>query len=106
MGDKRLLIRTANGINHPGVLAVIATGAGIGMAPNLMAEAWVRRKELVPVLAYFAVERQNSTAIWPENRCSNPVVRAFLDLLIKLSTWRFRLLLYCSVVREKKKMNQ
>ncbi|WP_277977723.1 hypothetical protein [Pantoea endophytica] len=44
MGDKRLLIRTANGINHPGVLAVIAADAGIGMAPNLMAQAWVRRK--------------------------------------------------------------
>lgn len=77
MGDKQLLIRTANGINHPGVLVAIAAGAGIGMAPNLMAQAWVRRKELMPVLAYFAVERHNSTAMWPESRDSNPVVQAF-----------------------------
>ena len=46
MGDKRLLIRTANGINHPGVLVAIAVGAGIGMATNFMAQAWVRRKEI------------------------------------------------------------
>lgn len=55
MGDKRLLIRTANGINHPGVLAVIAAGAGIGMAPNLMAEAWVRRKEIETQAPHSAV---------------------------------------------------
>lgn len=77
MGDKRLLIRTASGINHPGVLVAIAAGSGIGMATNFMAQAWVRRKELVPVLAYFAVERHNSTAIWPKSRGSNPAVQAF-----------------------------
>lgn len=77
MGDKRFFIRIASGINYLGVLAFIVAGAGIGMAPNLMAQVWVRRKELVSVLAYFAVERHNSTAIWPESRDSNPVMQAF-----------------------------
>ncbi|MRS19672.1 LysR family transcriptional regulator [Enterobacteriaceae bacterium RIT692] len=65
-----------------GVLAAIAAGAGIGMATNFMADAWVQRNELVPVLTDFAVERHNITAIWPQSRRSNPAVRAFLDMLI------------------------
>ncbi len=65
-----------------GVLAAIAAGAGIGMATNFMADAWVQRNELVPVLTDFAVERHNITAIWPQSRRSNPTVRAFLDMLI------------------------
>lgn len=77
VGDKRFFIRIASGINYPGLLVIIALGAGTGMATNFMTEAWVRRKELMPVLAYFAVERHNSTAMWPESRDSNPVVQAF-----------------------------
>lgn len=65
-----------------GVLAAIAAGAGIGMATNFMADDWVKRNELVPVLADFAVERHNITAIWPQSRRSNPAVRAFLAMLI------------------------
>ncbi|MRT41501.1 LysR family transcriptional regulator [Enterobacteriaceae bacterium RIT702] len=65
-----------------GVLAAIAAGAGIGMATNFMADAWVQRNELVPVLTDFAVERHNITAIWPQSRRSNPTVRAFLDMLM------------------------
>jgi DNA-binding transcriptional LysR family regulator len=65
-----------------GVLAAIAAGAGIGMATNFMADAWVQRNELVPVLTDFAVERHNITAIWPQSRRSNPAVRAFLDMLM------------------------
>ncbi|UVC28721.1 LysR family transcriptional regulator [Pantoea sp. SOD02] len=65
-----------------GVLAAIAAGAGIGMATNFMADAWVKRNELVPVLTDFAVERHNITAIWPQSRRSNPAVRAFLDMLM------------------------
>lgn len=67
------------------VLATIAAGAGIGMATNFMASTWVRRGALIPVLADYAVERHNITALWPESRRSNPAVRAFLDTLVKLS---------------------
>ncbi|MGA6116779.1 LysR substrate-binding domain-containing protein [Agrobacterium radiobacter] len=67
------------------VLATIAAGAGIGMATSFMASAWVRRGALVPVLADYAVDRHNITALWPGSRRSNPAVRAFLDTLVELS---------------------
>jgi DNA-binding transcriptional LysR family regulator len=41
----------------------------------------VARGELDPVLAEFAVERQNITALWPESRRANPALRAFLTQL-------------------------
>lgn len=63
------------------VLSTIAAGAGIGMATSFMATPWVRRGELVPVLADFAVERHNITVVWPESRRTNPAVRAFLGML-------------------------
>lgn len=66
------------------VLAAMAAGAGIGMAASFMAAPRVKRRELVPILSEFAVERHNVTAIWPDSRRSNPAVRAFLDLLIEL----------------------
>jgi DNA-binding transcriptional LysR family regulator len=49
-----------------------------------MAAPRVKRKELIPLLSGFAVQRHNITAIWPESRRSNPAVRAFLDMLIEL----------------------
>lgn len=64
-----------------GVLATIAAGAGIGMASSFMADSWVERGALVPVLAEFAVARHNLTVLWPESRRLNPAVRAFLDML-------------------------
>lgn len=64
-----------------GVLAAIAAGAGIGMASSFMADSWVERGALVPVLAEFAVARHNLTVLWPESRRLNPAVRAFLDML-------------------------
>lgn len=67
------------------VLATIAAGAGIGMATSFMAGAWVGRGALVPILADYAVDRHNITALWPESRRSNPAVRAFLDTLVKMS---------------------
>jgi DNA-binding transcriptional LysR family regulator len=67
------------------VLATIAAGAGIGMATSFMASAWIKRGELVAVLADYAVERNNITVLWPESRRSNPAVRAFTDTLLKLS---------------------
>ncbi|EJL81869.1 LysR family transcriptional regulator [Pantoea sp. GM01] len=87
MGEKEIEIVPSSSVivdASEGVLAAIAAGAGIGMATNFMADRWVSRKELVPVLADFAVERHNISAIWPESRRSNPAVRAFLDMLIEL----------------------
>jgi DNA-binding transcriptional LysR family regulator len=66
------------------VLAAMAAGAGIGIAASFMAAARVKRQELVPILAEFAVRRDNITAIWPQSRRTNPAVRAFLDMLIEL----------------------
>ncbi|MFT4183867.1 MAG: LysR family transcriptional regulator [Rhizobium sp.] len=67
------------------VIAAIAAGAGIGMATSFTAAPWVKRGELIPVLSDFAVDRQNINAVWPENRRTNPAVRAFLDLLVDLA---------------------
>lgn len=64
------------------VLAIIAAGGGIGMATSFMASPWVKRGELVPVLAEFAVERHNITVVWPESRRANPAVKAFLNVLV------------------------
>lgn len=64
------------------VPATIATGADIGMATSFMASGWVRRGALMPVLADYAVERHNITALRPERWRSNPAVRAFLDTLV------------------------
>jgi DNA-binding transcriptional LysR family regulator len=64
------------------VIAVIAAGGGIGVGASFMTAPWVARGDLVPILAEFAVTRQNVTAIWPESRRSNPAVRAFINLLI------------------------
>lgn len=66
------------------ILVALVAGAGIGMAASFMAVPRVNRQELVPILAEFAVQRENITAIWPESRRSNPAVRAFLDILIGL----------------------
>ncbi|TYC65080.1 LysR family transcriptional regulator [Stappia sp. BW2] len=63
------------------VISAVAAGAGIGMATSFMVAPWVKRGELVPVLSDFAVERHNITAVWPQNRRTNPAVRAFLDML-------------------------
>nr|WP_295835550.1 LysR family transcriptional regulator [uncultured Azospirillum sp.] len=63
------------------LVAALAAGGGIGMAASFVAGPFVARGELVPVLADFAVERNNITALWPESRHTNPAVRAFLALL-------------------------
>ncbi len=84
VGDREVEIVPSSGIvvdASEAVLAAIAAGAGIGMATSFMASTWVRRGALVPVLADYAVDRHNITALWPESRRSNPAVRAFLDIL-------------------------
>ncbi|NSY17519.1 LysR substrate-binding domain-containing protein [Neorhizobium sp. AL 9.2.2] len=88
VGDREIEIVPSSGIivdASEAVLATIAAGSGIGMATSFMASAWVRRGALVPVLADYAVDRHNITALWPESRRSNPAVRAFLNTLAALS---------------------
>lgn len=63
------------------VVAAVAAGGGIGVTAAFLAAPYVARGELVPVLADFAVERNNITALWSVNRGANPAVRAFLDWL-------------------------
>jgi DNA-binding transcriptional LysR family regulator len=63
------------------LVAALAAGGGIGIAATFLARPHVERGALVPVLADFAVERHNVTALWPESRRANPAVRAFLDFL-------------------------
>lgn len=63
------------------LVAALAAGGGIGIAATFLAQPHVARGALVPVLADFAVERHNVTALWPESRRANPAVRAFLDFL-------------------------
>ncbi|RWX11813.1 LysR family transcriptional regulator [Rhizobium hidalgonense] len=63
------------------VIATVAAGGGIGMAATFMTAPYVARGELVPVLADYAVDRHNITALWPESRRTNPAVRAFIDHL-------------------------
>ncbi|WP_246361816.1 MULTISPECIES: LysR family transcriptional regulator [Halomonadaceae] len=65
------------------VIAAMTAGAGIGMAASFMAAPRVRRKELVPLLPDFDVERHNIVALWPQSRRTNPAVRAFIDMLIE-----------------------
>lgn len=87
IGDRDVEIVPSSGIivdASEAVMATIATDGGIGMAASFMARPWVNRRELVPVLSDFAVERNNITAVWPESRRSNPAVRAFLKALIEL----------------------
>ncbi|RIY03677.1 LysR family transcriptional regulator [Aureimonas flava] len=63
------------------LVAMLVEGGGIGMAATFVVAPHVARGELVPVLADFAVERDNITALWPSSRRANPAVRAFLSAL-------------------------
>jgi DNA-binding transcriptional LysR family regulator len=66
------------------VAAVVAAGGGIGISPHYVAAPYVRRGELIPVLAQFTVERFAITALWPESRRGSPNVKAFIAFLIEL----------------------
>jgi len=68
------------------VMAAVLGGAGIGMATEFMAAPHVARGALAPVLAEFAVERQNITILWPVSRRANPAVRAFIEFLQEAAT--------------------
>lgn len=63
------------------LVAILAAGGRIGITATFVAEPYVKRGELVPILSEFAVERQNIMAVWPESRRTNPAVRASLRFL-------------------------
>ena len=63
------------------VLVAVAAGGGIGVAPTYVAAPYVRRREIVPILTSYAVDRTRINAIWPESRKKSPNVRAFLNFL-------------------------
>lgn len=65
------------------LIAMLVAGGGIGVLATFIAQPYVARGELVAVLADFAVERHNVTALLPESRRANPAVRAFLTHLQK-----------------------
>ena len=59
------------------VAAILAAGGGIGISPTYIAASYVRRGELVPVLAQFMLrDKFDITAFWPESRRGNPNVKA------------------------------
>jgi DNA-binding transcriptional LysR family regulator len=64
-----------------GVLAAVAAGGGVGIAPTYAAAYYVERNMLVPVLPELAVERFTITAMWPESRRGSPNVKAFVAFL-------------------------
>lgn len=87
IGDREIELVPSSGVVADAsevVMAMVAAGAGIGMGTSFVADPWVERGKLVPVLSDFSVERHNITAVWPESRRTNPTVRAFLDMLVDL----------------------
>lgn len=86
VGEREIEIVPSSGVivnASEAVIATVVAGGGIGIIAAFMAEPYVARGELVPVLADCAVERHGITALWPESRRSNPAVRAFIDHLQK-----------------------
>lgn len=70
--------------NGDAAVAVAAAGGGIGLAPIHVVAPYLKRGELVPVLADFTTNRHEITALWPESRRANPTVRAFLAFVGEL----------------------
>lgn len=86
VGEKEIEIVPSSPVivdSSEAVIAAMTAGAGIGMAASFMAAPRVRRKELVPILPDFDVERHNIVALWPQSRRTNPAVRAFIEMLIE-----------------------
>ncbi len=84
IGDRVIEIVPPSGVVvdvSDALVAILASGGGIGISATFIAAPYVARGELVPVLSEFAVERHNITALWPESRRTNPAVRAFLTRL-------------------------
>jgi DNA-binding transcriptional LysR family regulator len=88
IGNREVVIMPPSGIvvdASEALVAVLATGGGIGILATFIAAPYVKRGELVAVLPAFAVERNNITALWPESRRANPAVRAFLNFLQEIT---------------------
>ena len=68
--------------NSPELLMrMAAAGAGIAIAHDRFAAAWVVRGELVRVLAQWTPPRVDAWAVFPGRRLMPPRTRAFLDAL-------------------------
>ena len=64
------------------VAAILAAGGGIRISPTYIAAPYIRRGELVPVLAQFMlIDKLDITALWPESRRGSPNVKAFVGFL-------------------------
>lgn len=76
------------------VLTFILNSGGIGMLPSYIADSFVHKGELVPVMQDYWVARNDITAFWPESRRGNPNVRAFMDFLTSIfpenTPWNMR----------------
>jgi DNA-binding transcriptional LysR family regulator len=55
-------------------------GLGIGRLPTIMAQQYVKKKELVEVLANVPMDAVDVSAVYPNSRFLTPKVRAFVDL--------------------------
>lgn len=66
------------------VMEAVAGGGGIGISPTYIAAPYVKRGEVVPVLAEHAVDLHSVTALWPESRRASPSVKAFVAFLAEL----------------------
>ncbi|BBI49287.1 LysR family transcriptional regulator [Vreelandella olivaria] len=76
IGEKEIEIVPSSPVivdSSEAVIAAMTAGAGIGMAASFMAAPRVRRKELIPILPDFDVERHNIVALWPQSRRTNPL---------------------------------
>jgi len=62
-------------------VALLVAGGGISVLPLYVADSFVKRKLLAPVLERYAVDRHAFTALWPASRAANPNVKAFLQFL-------------------------
>lgn len=62
-------------------VSLLVSGGGISVLPLYVAEPFVKRRALVPVLEKYAVDRHAITALWPASRALNPNVKAFLHFL-------------------------
>lgn len=64
------------------VAATLAAAGGIGISPTYIAAPYVRRGELVPVLASFMLsDKFDITALWQESWRGNSNVKAFVGFL-------------------------
>ncbi len=63
------------------IAEVLAAGGGIGLLGSFIAEPYVERGLLRPVLGRFAIDGAPITAVWPESRRASPNARAFIAYL-------------------------